>query len=171
MKYTSAEASKLLRALNDKYTSVVTMECQSREFNAALGEDPESVRPEYSYEDTAKELSEIAEKIRKVKHAISRFNLETEVPELGMTVDMLLVYIPQLTSKKTKLQYMAQKLPKVRERVAGIGSNTVIDYNYVNYDLEKVRADYEAVSALLSKAQTALDKINSTKTMEIDVEL
>ncbi len=168
MKYTSAEAAKLLRKLNEDLTAIEVNETQSREFLAALGEDVDSVRPAYDYSATQGKIKELEERVRKVKHAINVFNTTTQVPGFDMTIDQMLVYIPQLSRKRDKLYSMKMRLPKVRENISGFGkSNAVIDYRYANYDIAKAAADYEEVSNLLSKAQTALDLVNSTETMEI----
>ena len=45
----------------------------------------------------------------------------------------------------------------------------IIDYRYTNYDIEKADADYNEVSELLAKAQTALDVINNTALLELDI--
>ena len=45
MKYTSAEAGKLLKKLNDEQSSILLREENGKEFLAAIGEDLESVRP------------------------------------------------------------------------------------------------------------------------------
>ena len=47
MNYTSAEANKLLKKLNDEYTALLDKETRSRDFRAAMGEDVASVRPVY----------------------------------------------------------------------------------------------------------------------------
>ena len=49
MKYTSAQANKLLKKLNDEYSALLHKEQRSRDFRAAMGEDIESVRPAYDY--------------------------------------------------------------------------------------------------------------------------
>ena len=49
MNYTSAEANKLLKKLNDEYTALLDKETRSRDFRAAMGEDVASVRPVYDY--------------------------------------------------------------------------------------------------------------------------
>lgn len=168
MRMTSAEAAKLLRKLNEELDNVLLMEEQSREFSAALGEDVESVRPAYDYGMVQKQIEELEARIRQVKHAVSSFNLVQEVPGFeGMTIDQMLVYIPQLSRRKTKLALMQQRLPKQRERVSYGGGSQIIDYSYANYDLEAVRADYEKVSEELSRAQTALDLVNTTEQLDI----
>lgn len=52
MNYTSAEANKLLKKLNDEYTALLDKETRSRDFRAAMGEDVASVRPVYDYAET-----------------------------------------------------------------------------------------------------------------------
>lgn len=170
IRMTSAEAAKLLRKLNEELDNVLLMEEQSREFSAALGEDVESVRPAYDYAQVQEQIEELEVRIRQVKHAVSSFNLAQEVPGFdGMTIDQMLVYIPQLNRRKVKLFRMQQRLPKQRERVSYGGGSQVIDYSYANYDLEAVKADYEKVSEELSRAQTALDLVNTTAQLEIPV--
>lgn len=168
MKYSSAEAAKLLRKLNEEVENLEDQEVRTRQFNAAIGEDIESVRPAYDYTDTQRKLDELQAKIRTVKHALNCFNSTTEVAGLGMTIDQLLVYIPQLSRRKQKLAMMSSCLPKERAKV-GFGSQ-IIDYQYVNYDIEAAKADYQSVSDELAKAQTALDLVNTTMTMEIKID-
>lgn len=168
MKYTSAEAAKILRQLNEDYSALLRMESQSMDFVAALNEDIESVRPEYNYAETQKKLTELEDKIRKVKHAINVFNTTHTVPGFDMTIDRMLIYLPQLSQRKDKLYMMKNRLPKVREKSHYSGSN-IIDYRIVNYDIASAEADYNEIAALLSKAQTALDVVNTTETMDIDI--
>lgn len=166
MKYTSAEAAKLLKRLKWKELTLTSNETRCQVFNAALGEDIESVRPPYDYAKYQEEIAEVQSKIRKVKHAISTFNLKTVVYN-GMTIDEVLVYLPQLSEQQLKLQGMMSHLPKQRASV----TPQVIDYSYANYDIDQVKEDYEKVSEELAAVQNALDLINSTKKFEIDVEI
>ena len=125
MKYSSAEAAKLLRKLNEEVENLEDQEVKRREFNAALGEDVETVRPAYDYADTQRKLKELQAKIRTVKHALNCFNSTTEVPGFDMTIDQLLVYIPQLSRRKQKLAMMSSCLPKERAKVSGLGSQII----------------------------------------------
>ena len=168
MKYTSSEAAKLLRSLNDEYTKMLERERQCSLFVVSLGEDAESIRPSYDYQAVQEKLAELERKIRIVKHAINQFNVTCVVPETGMTIDQILVYIPQLSSRKNKLDLMMKRLPKQRYR-DNFRTSTIVEYEYANYDIEKAEEDYKAVSAELSRVQTALDVLNNTLTMEIDV--
>ncbi len=168
MKYTSSEANKLLRRLNEERDTLLMMEQKSSVFLAAMGEDPESVRPEYDFEKVRKTLEELDRKIRIVKHAVNRFNLEHQVAGFEMTIDQMLIYIPQLTGRKQKLAMMKNRLPKQREMGQSYGrTGNIIDYSYANYDIKAAEAAYEDVADELASAQTALDVLNNTETMEI----
>lgn len=86
-----------------------------------------------------------------------------------MTIDQVLVYIPQLTEMKNRLFEIQSRLPKQRVSVGGIGNNTVIDYLYTNYSVEKAQEDYTKVSDELRNVQTALDVVNTTVKMEFEL--
>ena len=72
MKYTSAEAAKLLRKLSEEQAALKERESKTATFVAAVDEDVESARPEYDYAGTQALLAQLEEKVRKVKHAISK---------------------------------------------------------------------------------------------------
>lgn len=166
---TSAEAAKILKKLNEALSSVISKEEQSKDFLAALGEDPESVRPDYDYAATSRKIEELESRIRALKHAINLFNTATVVPKTDMTVDQVLIRIPQLTKKCEKLWQMMNTLPKVRENASGYGHNSaIIDYRYTNYDIGQVEKDYYACKSELDCAQLQLDLVNSTLPITID---
>ena len=109
--------------------------------------------------------------LRKVKHAVNNFNVSHALPGFeGLTVDQALVMIPQLRARKMTLEEMVSRLP--RERVEmGIRSGNIIDYVLTNYDHAEVERKYNELSDELAELQLALDTLNTTETMEIDVEL
>lgn len=167
MKYTSAEAGKLLKKLNDEHRSILLREINGKEFLAAVVEDVESVRPDYDFVKVQAELFAVETKIRKVKHALNVFNSTTVISEFNITIDEMLVLIPQLTAKKEKLAKMKDKLPKVREQTRM--NSSILDYRYLNYEVKAVSEEYEKTADTLSKAQNALDAVNMTKTLEVDL--
>ena len=169
MLYTSAEAAKLVRKLSEEQNVLKEKESKSALFVAAIEEDVESVRPEYDYEDMQRRLEQLEMQVRKVKHAINQFNLTTQVPGFDMTIDQMLVYIPQLSAKKAKLTRMAGCLPKERANSSGYGVKTIVEYRYTNYDIKKVESDLAKVTDELSRAQTALDVVNNNATFEIEL--
>ncbi len=165
MKLTSAEASKLLRKLNDEREALLEMERQSSTFVAATVENLEDARPAYSYEDTRKRLDALDAEVRRIKHALNRFNVSRELPGLGMTVDQALIYIPQLTQKKRLLAALRSVPPK--QRNGSTRSSNLIEYTYANFDVARAEADFSAVSDELARVQNALDLVNSTVQFEI----
>lgn len=167
MKMTSAAAAKELKKLNEQHEALTAMENKSSEFIAAIQEDIETVRPAYDYAAVQKELAEVEQKIRTLKHAINTFNLGQTVPGFDMTIDQMLVYIPQLSARKRKLEQMKDKLPRERVRGGSFSNSGIIEYTYVNYDLKAVSRDYDKVTDELSRAQNALDLVNSTVEFEV----
>jgi septal ring factor EnvC (AmiA/AmiB activator) len=160
-----------MRQLSEEHRLLLNNEDNARVFLAATGEDIESLRPEYDYEAVQQELARIEEKIRKVEHAVNVFNSTTTVE--GMTIDEILVYLPQLRDRKNKLSRMIGRMPKQRAMSSVLsrysGQTPIIDYEYANYDIRKAEADYRAVSEEIARLQTKLDAVNSTRTFELNI--
>lgn len=166
--YTSAQAAKTLKKLSDEYAALLDKEQSSCMFNAAVGEDVDSVRPDYDYSVTQAKLDLLEQQIRTLKHALNLFNVTHVVPKFDMTIDEMLVFIPQLTKKKAKLAEMRSKLPKARVDAMFGKSSNIIDYKYVNYDIAQVDADYRQATDILAEAQLALDNVNSSETFSVE---
>ena len=169
MKVNSAVANKMLKKITEEYEALKVKEAHSKDFLASVNENPDSIRPKYDFGKTQAELYVLEEKIRKIKHALNKFNVNTLIPEFGINIDEMLVLIPQLTKQKAKLGAMKDRLPKMREKVVGYGANGVIDYRYINYDIDEVQKEYQLVSEKLTKAQLALDNINTSIEFELDI--
>lgn len=86
-----------------------------------------------------------------------------------MTIDEMLVYIPQLTRRKNKLAAMKNRLPMERAEEQYGRRTDLIDYSYANYDIAAVEADYEQAADELARAQMALDAANQQDTFELPV--
>lgn len=168
MRVTSAQAAKLLRQLNDELRALQLKEANSSSFVAAIQEDVESVRPAYNFKEMRDAQAEVECKIRKVKHATNVFNTTTIIPDFDITIDEMLVYLPQLNRQCEVLSKMRDAMPKVRVS-SGYSSGNIIDYKYANYDIEEVGRHYAELSDTLAKAQTVLDLVNSTVEFEINI--
>lgn len=169
MLVTSAQAAKLLRQLNDELNALQLREVNTSSFVAAIQEDIESVRPSYNFKEMRDAQSEVERKIRKVKHAINVFNITTTVPNFDITIDEMLVYLPQLSRQCEVLSKMRDAMPKIRVNSGYSGGSSIIDYRYANYDIEQVGKYYTKISDMLAKAQTSLDLVNNTVEFEIDL--
>ena len=167
MKMTSAQAAKLLRQLKEELSTLQTREYNTSTFRASQGEDLELIRPQYDYMEMKAQMEEVEAKIRKLKHILNVFNSTTVVPEFNMTIDEILVYIPQLSKRYSTLSTMKNTLPIQREATSGLRS--IIEYTYANYDIELAQKDFDELSERLANAQTALDYVNSTVEMEVDI--
>ena len=164
---TSSEANKLLRKLSEEWNILYSKESDTREFMAATIEKLEDARPDYDFSSTQEKFEQIEAAVRKVKHAINVFNVTTTVPGFDMTIDELLTFLPQLTSKISKLKAMAEHSQKTR---VGTSGTNIIEYEYANYDVNEAHEYYKTAVELKAKAQTALDLINNTVQFEIDLD-
>ena len=167
MKLTSAEANKMIRALKDQYRLLSSQENNVISFIAATTENVDEVRPPYNYEETAAKYDEIERKIRKIKHALNVFNATTVVDGFDMTIDEMLVFLPQTSDRLRKLEDMLAKPEK--SRAMNTGRTSIIEYEYLNYDLQKVQEDYDALMDLKNRALTALDVMNNTVPFEVEL--
>lgn len=161
---TSAEAAKILRKLEEDKAVLLEKETKLRQYHAAVSEDPAELKPDYDFIKYQSEILAIDEKMRKIKHCINVFNSTTEVID-SMTIDEVLIYLPQLNSLKRKYYTMQSVAPKIRCSIVG----SVIDYIYANYDPEVVKMCYEDTADIINRYQMALDTVNNTVEFEIPV--
>lgn len=169
-KMTSAYANKVLRKLQEDKEFWLSKERDGYVYVAAVDEDP--VIPEYDYEIVAANLTEIDEKIVRIKHAINVVNATNEVAvdDKFMTIDALLVRMAQLNKRKSVLDKMRKVQPKTRANSGMYSARKLVpEYQYINYDMNIVTKDYERIDAEIAAMQIALDKFNQT--FEFDVEL
>ena len=166
MKMTSAEANKRIRQLRDEIELIEAQEKNGYRFVAATIEDPEEVRPGYDYTATAAKLDACEEKIRRIKHALNVFNAGTKPEGLDMTIDEILVWLPQASVRLSRLARMLAEPEK--ERVCNSGRTSIIEYNYANYSYDEVRRDFDRLTERKNKALTALDVANNTLQFEVE---
>lgn len=169
MKMTSAYANKLLKQFNEEKEFWNNKERQSCVYTAAVGETP--VVPSYDFLKVSETIKELDEKISKIKHAINLANVtnEVQVGERSLSIDSVLVEMAQLNKRKEFLDYLRKQEPKMRKEAGFAARNSAPEYQYINYDLELVKKEYEAVAACIMEMQLALDCYNQT--VEFDVEL
>ena len=168
-KMTSAYANKVLKKLNEDKDFWLKKEVDSCFYIAALDEEP--VIPEYDYASVAATIAEIDEKIVKIKHAIN-FTNATNIILVGdreMTVDTILVKMAQLNKRKQFLDNLRKQEAKTRINTAAYSARKMApEYQYINYDLQLVKDEYERVDAEIAAMQIALDKYNQTVEFEVE---
>lgn len=168
-KMTSAYANKMIRSLEEDKAFWVNKEATSSTYVASVNEEP--VVPEYDYLEVAATIAELDEKIAIIKHALNLTNATAKVPvgEKEMSIDTILIKMAQLNKRKAVLDQMRKQLPKAREEQTYVSRNVVPEYRYINYDLELVKREYEAVSKTIMEMQMALDKYNQTVQFEAEI--
>lgn len=168
-KMTSAYANKMIKSLEEDKAFWVNKEATSSTYVASINEEP--VVPEYDYTEVAATIAELDEKIAIIKHALNVSNATAKVPvgEKEMSIDTILIRMAQLNKRKAVLDQMRKQLPKAREEQTYVSRNVVPEYRYINYDLELVKKEYEAVSKTIMEMQMALDKYNQTVQFEVEI--
>ena len=170
MKITSAYANKMIKTLEDEKSYILDKEASSCMYTAAADETP--VIPEYDYEKTSREIEAIDKKICRLRHALNMSNIAARIPVNGydMSVDMILVRMTQLNRRKAVLNSMRRQLPKTRVESGRYSpKKSVPEYRYTNYDIDKVKEDYERISDEIMQMQIALDRYNQTELLEVDL--
>lgn len=169
-KMTSAYANKMLKSLEEDKAFWVNKEEASSTYVVANNEEP--VVPEYDYLQVANTIAEIDEKIMVIKHALNVANATAKVMvgDIEMSIDTILIRMAQLNKRKNVLDIMRKRLPKAREEQRSYMSrNTVPEYRYINYDLDLIKKEYEAVSKAIMEMQMALDRYNQTVQFEVNM--
>ena len=137
---------------------------------AALDEEP--VIPDYDYTAVAGNITEIDEKIVRIKHAINLVNVTNEIPvgDKKMSIDTILVRMAQLNKRKNVLDRMRKQQPKTRINSGMYSSRkTSPEYQYINYDLDLIKKEYEILDSEIAAMQIALDKFNQTYEFDVEV--
>lgn len=168
MDFTSASANKHLRRLQDEKERLLRNEQEVSTYVLAEGEAEEP--PAYDYEATRKRIAQIDDEVRTIRHALHSFNMQTALPDRGITIDEALILLAQLSGRRDRLNELASRQPKARlnERYFGSG-NGPVEYRYANYDVARAEADYRAVSDDIASLQLELDLVNQTKVFTVEL--
>ena len=99
------------------------------------------------------------------------FNTTTTLPDCeDFTIDRCLVYLPQLTERRKRLDEMRKHLPKERVDSWRSGSNSIIEYVYLNYDVNEVESEYQKICKTISNIQMKLDFVNNSTAFDVDLD-
>ena len=151
--------------MEDDKKKWLSEEALSREYHAAVGENPQDLKPNYDFSTTQEAIEKIDLKILKIKHALNVFNSTTEVGHTGLTIDQVLIRLPQLMQTKIKLYSMRDCPAKRRYGISG----NVIDYIYTSYNPAEAATYYDTVCSYIDKLHLELDKVNMSVEFEVDI--
>lgn len=169
MKMTSAYANKLLKQLNEDKSFWEKKEEDGSLYYAEVDETP--VVPDYDYKEVSDTIDGIDRKIVILKHAINLANLTNsiEVGDETFTIDQVLVRMAQLNKRKAFLDNLRKQMPKSRREPGRYSYRTGnSEYQYINYDLNLIKQEFERVSSEIMAMQMALDKYNQTFEFEVE---
>ncbi len=169
-KITPAELQKHIKELQSRYDSLVAREKKCATFTVTIDENVEAARPKFDILDNFDKLVDLRREIARCKHALSVFNLSTIIPELGLTIDEVLVKLPMLKQEVERLEDYKNRLPRERVEPMRYAPTKTPEYTYINYKLFDIEEIYNMRSDALRTYQLELDKINSTATIDIDLE-
>ncbi len=172
MKMTSAYANKMIKKLKEDRDYWREIENVRHKYVAAQGEEP--IIPEYDFLEVHRTIADIDDKIIKIKHALNVSNSTNNVEVGGekYTIDMLLVKMAQMTERKAVLDAMRKLTPKVRVMESGYSrfrQTPTTDIQYINFDMEVVKAEYDRIEIFMNELLLTLDKYNQTVEFEVDI--
>lgn len=154
----------LLQRLQTEKESLMKDIDQLSVFDAAVTEDVESVRPEFSLLETMGKIAEIDERVLQIRHARNIFNATTMVGNTGLTVDEVLIRMAVLSRMMNTLSFLANRQNKRRKMASG---SKEIEYTYANYNIDDAKKIYNNSESELSELREKLDYLNATQTFEI----
>ena len=168
VEFTSASANKYLRRLQDEKDRLLRSEQEVSTYVLAEGEAAEP--PAYDYGAVREKVAQIDAEARAIRHALHRFNMQTVLPERGISIDEALILLAQLSGRKDRLSSLASRQSRERlgDRYFG-SSNGPIEYRYANYDVAQAEADYRAVADEIAALQLELDLVNQTEVFSVEL--
>lgn len=162
MKICNSEAMKLIKELEERGRVVVFTEAKRSKVSYKEGEEKRPVK--YDYAATRREISEIDERIRKIKHALAVANCTVKLDGFGITIGEGLVYLAQLNAELQRLNGLSEA-EKLTRRIT---TNGVLEYTECLYDPEEAEKDQKELYSKICKLQVAIDRANLTNQIEID---
>lgn len=169
MEFTSASANKYLRRLQDEKDRLLRSEQEVSTYVLAEGGEA-AEPPAYDYGAVREKVAQIDAEARAIRHALHRFNMQTVLPERGISIDEALILLAQLSGRKDRLNSLASRQPRERlgDRYFG-SSNGSIEYRYANYDVAQAEVDCRAVADEIAALQLDLDLVNQTEVFSVEL--
>ena len=167
MKVTSAVANKMVKKLQSDLDFLYQIQQKRRTYVEVPGQEP--IIPDYDFDSVQTEIASLELKIRYIKHAVNKHNVNTELDGFdGLTVDQALIMMSQYNKRLNVLDTMRSQAQKVLDTGSGYsGAKQQVQYTVSNYDPKEAAQEYQSLYKSLQELQVALDTSNSTATFEI----
>ena len=117
------------------------------------------------FESVYKELKKSQEKIIKIKTAIYEKNNQFKLTD-GRTIQQAIVENTVLRKMKNYLETLLEKRNS-KKRIAEV-NNSYFECKTLNYDIEKIKEEYEEIESKIQKTDFEISKLNS---LEFDVDI
>lgn len=162
MKMCHSEVIKYIKELESKKSVLLRKERNSSTYT--YQDESAKIVPEYNYELTRKEVDELDNKIRNLRHVLAVANCTVKVDDFDITIGEALVLLAQLNSKCDILENMSS-----RQQICQQTSYATMQITACNYDVAKATEDYENLRLQIGKLQVAIDRANLVNYVEVEV--
>jgi len=162
MKMCHSEAMKRIKELDERKKALVAAEMTRSRVSYKEGE--EKTPTKYDYFATRRELAELDEQIRKIKHVLAKANCEVTVDPFAITIGEALVYLAQFNAEYARLQNLSNAEKLTRRLTV----NGVIEYTECLYDPDEAAREQKRVYSEICKLQVAIDRANLLHEVEIE---
>ena len=164
----------VIEKLNSIKNGELTAKENVENFLKVIKEKNDSINAfiELNEENALKQAEEIDEKIAIIKHTINLVNVTNEiaVSDKMYTIDTVLVKMAQMNKRKEFLDRLRKMQPKTRINSSMYGARKVSpEYQYINFDIEVVKKEYEELDSQIAIMQIELDKFNQTFEFEVEI--
>ena len=157
----NSEAMKAVKELEDRKRKIIYNEDYRSYISYKEGE--EKVLNNYDYDKTRKEISEIDDRIRKIKHALAVCNCTAIIDDFRITIGEALVLLAQLHNEYNQLDDLSKR-NKLSRRIT---ANGILEYTECLYDPERAVDDMSNLCNKISRLQVAIDRANLTNFIDV----
>ncbi len=161
MKVCNTEAMKLIKEYEEQKRMMIVAE--DDDCAASYKEGEKKIDNGYSYDKVRAAVREIDDKIRHIRSKLAQSNCTTQVEGFGVTLGEALVMLAQLQSERQQIESLAARKQLTRRLTV----NGVLEYTECLYDIEKAKADAQALRKKISALQIAIDRANLNAFIEI----
>lgn len=164
MKMSNYEAIKMVKQLTSEKEELQISEKANSIVVYSADETPP--KSNYSFEDTRAQIEAIDKKIRMIKFALAKANTTVLLPNFDITIGEGLVMMAQL---QEELRQISPLVTYENHSSSYNVSTGTLKYTDTLYDVDTVRAKKKELYDMITKLQTAIDKVNINYEFDINI--